>query len=152
MGIEAETAIHIHNCKHAEFWVMGPLRYSGHACTQVAFCTRSACAYLSRSLLEPPRPRFFARLSMFRHGMIWGWVPGGQGCYRLTRGRKGPSLYREWVALGTGARFPSGMQWSPCWSPSLPSCSFAPVEFPFPPWLCLCVGVGGFRVLPTEPN
>ena len=39
--------------------------------------------------------------------MIWGWVPGGQGCYRLTRGSTGPSLYRDWVAFSTGARFPS---------------------------------------------
>ena len=45
--------------------VRGPLPYSGHACTQVSFCTRSACAYLARALLESPRPRFFARLSKF---------------------------------------------------------------------------------------
>ena len=31
---------------------------------------------------------------------------GGQGCYRLTRGGTGPSQFRAWVALATGARFP----------------------------------------------
>ena len=41
------------------------------------------------------------------HGKRGEVVSGGQGCYRLTRGRTGPSLYREWVALDTGARFPS---------------------------------------------
>ena len=35
------------------------------------------------------------------------WVSGAQGCYRLTRGRTGPSQFREWVALDTGVRFPS---------------------------------------------
>ena len=44
---------------------------------------------------------------MIRHGMIRGWVSGGQGCYRLTRGGTGPSQFRAWVALATGARFPS---------------------------------------------
>ena len=28
------------------------------------------------------------------------------GCYRLTRGGTGPSQFRAWVALATGARFP----------------------------------------------
>ena len=27
-------------------------------------------------------------------------------CYRLTRGGTGPSQFRAWVALATGARFP----------------------------------------------
>ena len=30
----------------------------------------------------------------------------GQGCYRLTRGRTGPSLYREWVACVQVLGFP----------------------------------------------
>ena len=37
--------------------------------------------------------------------MIRGWVSGGQGCYRLTRGGTGPSHFRAWVALAS-ARFP----------------------------------------------
>ena len=37
-----------------------------------------------------------------RHGMIRGWVSGGQGCYRLTRGGTGPSQ----LSLSLGHAWP----------------------------------------------
>ena len=62
----------------------------------------------SASQLVPTRlARIPPDSNNLRHGMIRGWVSGGQGCYRLTRGGTGPSQFRAWVALATGARFPS---------------------------------------------
>ena len=70
----------------------------------VTECTGSA----STSQFVPTRlARIRPGPTDIRHGMSRGWVSGGQGCYRLMRGRTGPSLYREWVALATGVRCPS---------------------------------------------